>query len=63
MTYTPEQLTVIQANNPSLHVAGIELIYDLKKVLDSPKFNCLCNGTKAGILLILENDGEYDPLG
>ena len=44
MTYTPEQLTVIQANSPSLHVAEIELIYELKKVLDSPKFNCLCNG-------------------
>ena len=62
MTYTPEQLDAIQANNPSLHIAEIELKYDLKQVLDSPKFNCLCNGTKAEVLLDLENNGEYDPL-
>ena len=36
MTYTPEQLDAIQANNPSLHIAEIELKYDLKQVLDSP---------------------------
>ena len=38
-----------------------ELRTALKQVLDSPKFSCLCGGTKGGILLDLE--GEYDPDG
>ena len=36
---------------------------ELRKVLDSPSYNLLSNGSKAEVLLNLENGGEYDPLG
>lgn len=35
----------------------------LRKVLNSPEYIGLSNISKAEILLELENDGEYNPLG
>ena len=63
MTYTQEQLDAIQAETQLRHNARNELETALRQVLDSSEYNLLSNYCKAEVLLDLENDGEYDPLG
>ena len=59
MTYTQEQLDTIRAKR--WWNARIELEHALREVLNSPEHKGLSNYDKAGILLYLENDGEYNP--
>ena len=40
-----------------------ELEQKLRSVLNHPEFSSLSNMNKAVVLLDLENEGEYDPLG
>ena len=47
----------------SRHILKLELVCELRKVLNSVKYQDLDNFHKAEILLELENEGEYDPLG
>ena len=47
----------------SQHILKLELVCELRKVLNSIKYQDLDNFHKAEILLELENEGEYDPLG
>ena len=63
MTYKQEQLDAIQAKNQLRHNARNDLRQELRKVLNSPQHKGLSNYCKAEILLDLENDGEYNPLG
>ena len=63
MTYTQEQIDAIRLQNELVENASNELENVLRIVLDSPRFNALSNSDKADILLTLENDGEYNPLG
>lgn len=63
MTYTQDQIDAIRAENHRIYAAELNLEIELRKVLDSPKYNCLNNEWKAGVLLKLENEGEYDPEG
>ena len=60
MTYTEKQ---IHAANTSMERCLLldDLASTLRLVLDSPKYNVLDNESKAGVLLELENEGEYDP--
>ena len=44
-----------------IHLRKEELEQCLRVVLDSPRFECLGNETKAMVLLDLENGGEYAP--
>ena len=46
-----------------LHVMEECLRDELRNILNHPSYSRLSNGVKAGILLELENGGEYDPLG
>ena len=43
-------------------IVELDLVCELRKVLNDPKYNCLSNEGKSQVLLELENDGEYDPL-
>ena len=63
MIYTQEQMDAVRAENERQMTAELDLKIELRKVLNSPKYNCLNNELKAGVLLELENDGEYDPEG
>jgi len=63
MTYSKEQIAEIQAKEHFRDNARFHLRKALKKVLNSPEHEGLCNYSKAEILLDLENNGEYDPLG
>ena len=63
MTYTQEQLDAIQAKTQSRHFARNDLKKALRQVLNSPEHEGLSNYCKAEILLDLENNGEYNPLG
>jgi len=63
MTYTQEQLDAIRAKTQLHHDARNALRQALRQVLNSPEHEGLCNYSKAEILLELENEGEYDPLG
>ena len=63
MTYTQEQIDAIRAKNNRISAAELDLEIELRKVLNSPQYNCLSNDWKAGVLLKLENGGEYDPEG
>ena len=63
MTYTQEQLDAIQAKNQSRRDALDALKKALRQVLNSPENEGLSNYCKAEILLDLENNGEYNPLG
>jgi hypothetical protein len=63
MTYTQEQLDAIQAETHRRDNARNDLEQALREVLNSPQHEGLSNYCKAEILLDLENDGEYNPLG
>ena len=43
--------------------AECDLKSALIEVLNSPRFSLLSNELKSHVLLLLENDGEYDPNG
>ena len=45
------------------HLVHRQLKEDLRRVLNNECYGSLCNETKAEILLELENNGKYDPLG
>ena len=61
--YTQEQIFALREEDKRYCSALEDLEIELRKVLNSPKYNCLSNDSKSGVLLTLENDGEYDPLG
>ena len=61
--YTQEQIFALQEEDKRWRAALEDLEIELRKVLNSPKYNCLSNESKSGVLLTLENEGEYDPLG
>ena len=63
MTYTQEQLDAIQAKTQLRQDALNDLRKALRQVLNSPEHEGLTNCCKADILLDLENNGEYNPLG
>ena len=63
MTYTQEQLDAIQVKTQLRRNARNDLKRALRQVLNSSEYNLLSNYCKAEILLDLENEGEYDPLG
>ena len=63
MDYTQEQLNAIQTETQLRHNTRNDLKKALRQVLDSSEYKLLSNYCKAEILLDLENDGEYDPLG
>ena len=63
MPYTQEQIDAIRAENHRRNAALDDLEIELRNVLNSPKYDFLDNEWKSGVLLTLENDGEYDPLG
>ncbi|QBE67666.1 hypothetical protein SynWH8101_0051 [Synechococcus sp. WH 8101] len=63
MNYTPEQLDAMKAKTQCLHNARNALKKALRQVLNSPEHERLSNYCKADILLDLENNGEYNPLG
>ena len=56
-------MDAVRAENERQMTAELDLKIELRKVLNSPKYNCLNNELKAGVLLELENNGEYDPEG
>ena len=33
------------------HIVELDLVCELRKVLNDPKYNCLCNETKSEVLL------------
>ena len=43
--------------------AELDLKSALMDVINSPRFSLLSNENKSHVLLMLENDGEYDPNG
>ena len=47
----------------SQHILKLELVCELRKVLNSVKYQGLDNFRIAEVLLVLENEGDYDPLG
>ena len=61
--YTQEQIFALREEDKRYCSALEDLEIELRKVLNSPKYNCLSNESKSGVLLTLENEGEYDPLG
>ena len=61
--YTQEQIFALREEDKRYCSALEDLEIELRKVLNSPKYNCLSNDSKSGVLLTLENEGEYDPLG
>ena len=61
--YTQEQIFAFREESKRYCSALEDLEIELRKVLNSPKYNCLSNESKSGVLLTLENEGEYDPLG
>ena len=63
MPYTKQYIDAIRVESIRIAAAEVDLEIALRKVLDSPKYNCLNNEWKAGVLLKLENNGEYDPEG
>ena len=63
MPYTKEYIDAIRVESIRIAAAEVELEFALRKVLNSPKYDCLNNEWKAGVLLKLENGGEYDPEG
>lgn len=63
MSYTEQDIAVRRARAEIRQIARDELAIALRRVLNAPKYNCLDNVSKADVLLELENEGEYDPLG
>ena len=61
MTYTQEQLVAIQEDYQ--RNARINLEDALREVLNSLRVFRTINESKSDVLLGLENEGEYDPLG
>ena len=63
MTWTKERIEEERAKTLRRLTTRTVLEFELRKVLNSPKYNELSNCCKAEILLDLENNGEYDPEG
>ena len=63
MSYTEKEIAAIRLQNQLRQNALNELAIALRRVLNAPDYNLLDNESKAGVLLDLENDGEYNPLG
>ncbi len=61
--YTQEQIFALREEEKRYCSALEDLEIELRKVLNSPKYNWMSNESKSGVLLTLENEGEYDPLG
>ena len=61
--YTQEQIFALREEDKRYCSALEDLEIELRNVLNSPKYDFLDNEWKSGVLLTLENDGEYDPLG
>ena len=61
--YTQEQIFALREEDKRYCSALEDLEIELRKVLNSPKYNCLSNEWKSGVLLTLEIEGDYDPLG
>tara|TARA_B100001057_G_scaffold238809_1_gene239067 strand:- start:429 stop:638 length:210 start_codon:yes stop_codon:yes gene_type:complete len=63
MEWTQARIDAVRAKNHRIYFGKLDLECDLREILNSPKHKGLCNECKAEVLLELENNGEYDPLG